>query len=154
VVLLAEGERVPADCRVITSAGLEVDESVLTGESAPVVKIQEPLTDNGQSDVTLPNLLYAGTLIVHGDAEAIVWATGERTEFGTISELTASLEQAAGPLRQEIEGLARVTAAVAIMAGLVIWAISTVILTAPSARGSSSPSASWLPSCPRVCCRR
>jgi Ca2+-transporting ATPase len=135
VVLLAEGERIPADCRVITSAGLEVDESALTGESAPVVKTQEPSTDSQLEDPTLPNLLYAGTLVVHGDAEAMVWASREHTQFGTISELTASLEQAAGPLRQEIEGLARVTAAIAIMAGLVIWAISTVILDRAVSQG-------------------
>ena len=126
VVLLSEGDRVPADCRVVTSFGLEIDESALTGESAPVLKgsgIAEP-----GSDMTLPNLLYAGTLVVQGDSEALVWATGDRTQFGAISALTASLEEAAGPLRQEIEDLARTTAVVAVIAGLVIWGVSTVVL--------------------------
>ena len=117
----------PADCRLLVAAGLEADESALTGESAPVVKTPEA-AGAGDSSSTQTNLLYAGTLVVHGDGEAVVWATGERTQFGTISELTASLEQAAGPLREEIEGLARVTAVVAIAAGLIIWAISTVVL--------------------------
>ncbi len=128
VVILAEGDRVPADCRLQVAAGLEADESTLTGESSPVVKTPEAAAEPGDSSSTRPNLLYAGTLVVHGDGEAVVWATGEHTQFGTISELTASLEQAAGPLRQEIEGLARVTAVVAIAAGLIIWAISAVVL--------------------------
>jgi len=128
LVILAEGDRVPADCRLLVAAGLEADESTLTGESSPVVKTPEAVTRVETPGEGQPNLLYAGTLVVHGDCEAVVWATGERTQFGAISELTASLEQAAGPLRQEIEGLARVTAVVAIAAGLIIWAISSVLL--------------------------
>jgi magnesium-transporting ATPase (P-type) len=127
IVQLSEGDRVPADCRLLISAGLEADESALTGESMPVIKTPDAAV-RGDSVDAYPNLLFAGTLIVHGDGEAVVWATGEHTQFGTISQLTASLEQAAGPLRAEIEGVARVTAVVAIATGLLIWAISTVVL--------------------------
>ena len=134
IVLLAEGDRVPADCRLLRAAGLEVDESALTGESVAVTK-SESLESPETPHSTFPNLVYAGTLVVHGDGEALVWATGERTQFGTISELTASLEQAAGPLRQEIEALARTTAVIAIVTGLSIWAVSTAILERQFAEG-------------------
>ncbi len=127
VVLLAEGERIPADLRIIASAGLQVDESALTGESLPVLKLAEP-QDAAEGGGTRSNLLYSGTLVLQGDAEAIAWATGEHTQFGAISELTASLVQAAGPLQLEIEGLARVTAVIAVTAAIVIWVLSTVVL--------------------------
>ncbi|HWQ29004.1 MAG TPA: cation-transporting P-type ATPase, partial [Dehalococcoidia bacterium] len=127
VVVLAEGDRVPADARLVAATALEVDESSLTGESVPVSKTPDPapreaaLTD-------LRDVVFAGTLVVHGDAEAVVFATGGETQFGAVSGLAASLETAAGPLEREIETLARTTAALAVASGLVVWGISTALL--------------------------
>ncbi|HXF52257.1 MAG TPA: cation-transporting P-type ATPase [Dehalococcoidia bacterium] len=127
VVLLREGDRVPADARVIEATGLEVDESSLTGESVAVSKTAEPVAD-AASLTELRNVVFAGTLVVHGDAEAIIFATGADTQFGAISGLTAGIETGAGPLEREIESLARTTATVAVVSGLVIWGVSTGLL--------------------------
>jgi magnesium-transporting ATPase (P-type) len=127
VILLAEGDRVPADARLIVATALEVDESSLTGESVAVSKTTEP-PDEATGMPGLHDLVFAGSLVVHGDAEAVVFATGGDTQFGAISGLTAGLETAAGPLEREIETLARTTAAVAVASGLVIWGISTALL--------------------------
>lgn len=127
VVLLAEGDRVPADARLVAATRLEVDESSLTGESVAVSKtLDRPPEDAGEDE--LHDLVFAGTLVVHGDAEAVVFATGRDTRWGAVSGLTAALETTAGPLEREIEALARTTAAVAVASGLVIWGISTVLL--------------------------
>ncbi len=127
IVLLSEGDRIPADARLMAATALEVDESALTGESAPVPKAVDLLrADGGLTE--LSNVLFAGTLVVHGDGEAVVFATGSQTQSGAISSLTAALETTVGPLEREIETLARTTAAVALTSGLIIWGISSVVL--------------------------
>jgi Ca2+-transporting ATPase len=127
VILVSEGDRIAADARILDAAGVEVDQSSLTGESLAVSKGVENESKTGEP-LDLTNVLYAGTLVVRGDAEAVVFATGPDSQFGTISVLTASVEAAIGPLQREIESLAQTTAAVAVIAGLAIWGISTVLL--------------------------
>lgn len=126
IVLLQEGDRVPADCRLITSAVLEVDQSALTGESLPVEKAAEAVTE--RDPLALTPIVFAGTLVVHGDAEAVVFATGPRTQFGAISQLAYGLEEAGGPLEREVETLSITTAVVAVTTGLVIWGVSSLFL--------------------------
>ncbi len=86
VVVLGEGDVVPADLRLIESSGLLVDEAILTGESIPVEK---------EATITLPektpiykrqNVLFKGTVIVRGKGKGIVYATGKNTEIGKIAE--------------------------------------------------------------------
>jgi len=88
LLLLAEGDRVPADARLQATNALSVDESLLTGESLPVAK------SAGDS-------VYSGTLVVSGQARASVEATGPRTEFGRIGASLAGLESERTPLQQE-----------------------------------------------------
>ncbi len=125
MVLLSEGDRVPADARLIVASEVEVDESSLTGESLPVSKRAEGA---GNDASALSNVVYAGTLVVRGDAQALVFATGGQTQFGGISAMTAEVAQAAGPLEREIDVLSRTTAVVAIVSGLVVWGLGTVVL--------------------------
>lgn len=89
VVLLAAGDRVPADLRVIHQRELHADESLLTGESLPVDKSSATMAD----DTPLAerrNMAYAGATIVAGQGTGLVIATGDATETGRIADLIAS----------------------------------------------------------------
>lgn len=80
VVLLESGDAVPADCRVLESAGLEMDESSLTGESLPVGKTDQPVVAAAVADRR--SMLYEGTSVAAGHGTAVVVATGAGTEAG------------------------------------------------------------------------
>ncbi len=103
VIILKEGERVPADARVIDAQRLKIDESILTGESKPVYKT----TDAIDQDVAVAdqrNMVFRGTYIVSGSGKAIVVATGQETEVGklhkTIEEIDTDI-----PLKRELTRL-------------------------------------------------
>lgn len=106
VVVLGSGDRVPADGRIVAAAGVEIDESVLTGEGLPSVKRADPppLAGAGLSD--RPTMAYAGTLVSRGRARIVVTATGPRTEVAEIAEL-AGQERPLTPLQRQLDGLAR-----------------------------------------------
>ena len=101
IVLLASGDKVPADLRLLHSRSLQIDESALTGESLPVEKHprvldhQTPLADR-------TNMAYSSTLVTYGTGVGVVTATGDGTEVGRISELIASAELLATPLTRKI----------------------------------------------------
>ena len=106
VVVLGSGDRVPADGRIVAAAGVEIDESVLTGEALPSVKRADPppLAGAGLSDRL--TMAYAGTLVSRGRARIVVTATGPRTEVAEIAEL-AGQERPLTPLQRQLDGLAR-----------------------------------------------
>ncbi|SNZ03323.1 Ca2+-transporting ATPase [Persephonella hydrogeniphila] len=86
IVVLAEGDVVPADIRLIEATGLLVDESILTGESIPVEKKADILLEKDAPLYKRANLLFKGTIIVRGKGKGIVYATGKNTEIGKIAE--------------------------------------------------------------------
>jgi len=86
LVLLASGDKVPADLRLVTVRDLQVSESALTGESVPVQKATEPLAvETVLADRR--NMAYAGSLVTAGQASGIIVAIADRTETGRISQL-------------------------------------------------------------------
>lgn len=91
VIYLTEGEKVPADSRIITQTDLRADESILTGESFPVKKQIKKLDLNTKVFMR-SNMLYQGTFVVSGETTAIVTATGNNTEFGKIAALSSNDE--------------------------------------------------------------
>ena len=99
VVLLEAGDLVPADGRIFTSATLELQESALTGESAPVAKDQGtlPATEIALGDRT--NSVFQNTDVTRGTA-AFVTATGKQTEMGRISQMVTATERTRSPLQQ------------------------------------------------------
>lgn len=111
VVVLSEGEKVPADLRVFMARDLRVNESALTGESEPVHKTDRTLPPNEKSGVRpLPaqeNMLFRGTTVVGGDGLGLAVATGRHTEIGKISETIASVDTEI-PLKSSLRALARV----------------------------------------------
>ena len=126
VILLAEGAKVPADCRVIESWGLRANLATLTGESLARAISAAPVP--GDDLLRAGNLLFAGTLIVAGECTAVVFATGMRTEFGRIARLTQSTGDTASPLQREIERVSRFVALLAVALGIVFFAIGWLIL--------------------------
>lgn len=106
LILIAEGEKIPADCRLVSVSGLRVDESALTGESIPVDKTDKPIKKTTLSLSERCNMVYKGTVVVAGSARAVVVATGTTTEIGRISkELTAF--EGDIPLAKEIAKFSR-----------------------------------------------
>src|SRR3989344_3901788 len=86
ILILQEGEKVPADARIISLSGLKIDEASLTGESEPVSKIVEPIDAESVSASEQRNMLFKGTNIVAGNGRAIVVATGADTVIGKIAK--------------------------------------------------------------------
>lgn len=104
VVLLSEGLKVPADGRLLEVNRLQVDESMLTGESAPQTKTVAALK-GGLPLYDQTNMVFSGTLVRAGIGEFVVTATGEQTELGRIAELSNSKFEP-GPLQRQIDRLA------------------------------------------------
>ncbi|MDE2440098.1 MAG: cation-transporting P-type ATPase [Betaproteobacteria bacterium] len=125
IVQLAEGAKVPADCRVIESWGLRVNLSTLTGES--YARSVTADASSAESLLQASNLLFAGTLIIAGECTAVVYATGMHTEFGRIAHLTQTTGDTASPLQHEIERVSRLVALLAMALGIVFFAIGYVI---------------------------
>lgn len=110
VIVLAEGDAISADCRIISASRLAVDESTLSGEARPVRKLAEAVAAN---DASASNLLFAGTSVIAGTCRAVVCKTGMNTRFGKIARLTQSVGEQPSPLQNE---MARVTKVVSILA--------------------------------------
>ena len=111
VLLLAEGDRVAADAVLIHATQLKANESLLTGESTPVGKRAAPaLTPLRPPGEGRTPFVYASTLIVGGRGEAIVGATGARTEVGRIGRALDTISLVRSPLRDQLSGLVRAVA--------------------------------------------
>lgn len=102
IVLLSSGDKVPADIRLVNVKNLQINESILTGESLPVQKHIEPVEKN-ESLADRKNMAYASTLVTFGKARGIVIATGDNTEIGRISSLIQSADDLETPLTIKIE---------------------------------------------------
>ena len=125
VVLLEEGDNVPADCRLIAGVDVRVNTSTITGESEPKARSPESVKEQGALDTR--NLLLAGTSMVSGQGRAIVFATGMHTEFGKIAHLTQTAIKSVSHLQIEIARLSKLVAIFATGLGVVFFAIGSVI---------------------------
>ena len=125
VILVQQGEDVPADCRVIEALGLRVNIATVTGESLPKPRTAEP--DLSDDPLRARNLLLAGTAVVAGEARAAVYATGMRTEFGHIAALAQGAAEPPSPLQREIARISRLVAALAAALGVAFFAIGQAL---------------------------
>lgn len=123
LVLLAAGDRVPADLRLCVSSSLEMDESLLTGESLPVQKDARAIDaiDAGMADRR--SLVYSGTLVARGSAGGIAIATGGKTEIGAIAEQISKREPPT-PLQAELASLTKTLGAISIMVAAGVFALT------------------------------
>ena len=112
VVLLEEGERIPADMRLLSGA-LEVDLSTLTGESEPVLRSAE-LVDHGVARLAARDLVFSGGSCTAGEAHGIVFATGMHTELGRIAALSERVKEEPSPLERQVRRVAWLIAGIAV----------------------------------------
>jgi len=107
VIELVEGDRVPADARIISGAELQINEAPLTGESLPVTKSPESMDDPRALLADRRSMLYAGTSVYVGLARALVVETGADTQIGRIGTLLATVESRRTPLEVRLDRLGR-----------------------------------------------
>jgi magnesium-transporting ATPase (P-type) len=125
LVLLASGDRVPADLRLISVKELRVEEAALTGESLPVEKhtntvpLDAPLGDRF-------SMAYSGTLVVYGQARGIVVATGTATELGKINQMLAGIQSLTTPLLRQIDNFGRMLAIAILAASAATFVLGTI----------------------------
>lgn len=114
--------RVPADCRVVDSVELTVDESALTGENHPVAKTGEGIVMPGATPPLTQqrNMVFAGTLVNAGRGRALVVAVGMKTEFGKIAAELSTVESRKSPLQLKIDELGQKLATFSSLAIVVI----------------------------------
>jgi Ca2+-transporting ATPase len=120
IVLLEAGDVVPADGRIITSATLEVQESALTGESAPVPKDPETLPDGETALGDRTNLVFQNTQVTRGTTIVVVTATGSATEMGRIAGMVTATKRTKSPLQIELDSMTKVFGLLAFLAVAVI----------------------------------
>jgi Ca2+-transporting ATPase len=106
IIFLAEGDKVPADCRIITEKDISVDEAALTGESMPVSKIVEALPEPTVL-ADRKNMLYMNTAVVRGKATAVVVETSRSTQVGKIAETLQAIVEPPTPFQVEVEVLGK-----------------------------------------------
>jgi len=127
LMLLAEGDHISADGRLVREAELQVDQSTLTGESRPVRKAAEAVSATGLTRAELPNLVFAGTSVAAGVGAALVYATGMQSEFGKIANLTQSLGEELSPLQKEIVVVTRTVSVIAVGIGILFFILAVAI---------------------------
>ena len=134
-IVLAEGDHISADARLVREAELRVDQSTLTGESHPVRKTSEAVLGSDLARIELPNLIFAGTSVAAGSARAVVLATGMDSEFGKIAGLTQSVGQDISPLQREMSTVTKMVSIIAICSGLVFFGLSLTLAGMSVAEG-------------------
>lgn len=115
VLLLAPGDLVPADGRVLQAHDAEVAEASLTGESVPVLKNAETISDHRQPLAERHNMVFMNTLVTRGRLEVLVTATGMATEMGRITSLLDEAEQPQTPLQIQLDGLGKRLSIIALL---------------------------------------
>ena len=135
VVLIAEGDKISADARLIECSDLQIDQSTLTGESNPVRKTQDPVLREGLTKSEMPNLIFAGTSVSSGTAKAIVISIGMATEFGKIANLAQTTVASLSPLQKELNKLTKQISIIALAFGVFFFFASVFVVkenTAPA----------------------
>lgn len=122
IIDLREGEKVPADARLIASLGLKADEASLTGESEPVEKITEVQDDLSAIIADQRNMIFKGTHIVSGEGKAVVVATGSSTEIGKVARRMSTIDTEI-PLKTDIRNLSRMIILVTGVVSLLLFVL-------------------------------
>ncbi len=147
LVLLNQGDRVPADGRLILSANLQVEEAALTGESQPVYKDTEPIDAENLPLGDRHNAVYMGTAVTYGRGEMLVTGIGLQTELGKIASLLMGVEESQTPLQKRLDRLSVLLVRGAVAVVIVVFvagvlrgvAVQDMLLTAISLAVAAVP---------------
>lgn len=118
LIILEEGDKVPADSRIIECQNLFVNNAPLTGESEPQKRDDVPFLGEYLES---PNIVFAGTLVVSGKGKALVFATGMSTEFGKITHITTGIKGKESKLQKEIKDITKFVGIFASLTGLIFF---------------------------------
>lgn len=125
LILVEEGDTIPADARLVEAIALKTAEAALTGESLPVNKSTTPIA--GEASLgDRHNMLFSGTSVTYGHGRAVVTATGMNTEMGRVAGLLKETEDEVTPLQQELDRTGKLLGGVVVVIAVVM--IGTIIL--------------------------
>ncbi len=125
ILLIEEGDKIPADAILIEANSLHINIAVLTGESLPVRRTPDP--SSKVSDVKdANNVVFAGTTAVSGNGVAVVYATGSKTEFGKIAEMTQEVKKRITPMQREVIRITRILTIAALLVGGVFFLLGVL----------------------------
>ncbi|MGD6850633.1 MAG: cation-translocating P-type ATPase [Candidatus Bathyarchaeia archaeon] len=131
IVVLEEGDRVPADARIIEAFDLWTNNVPLTGESEPQPRVAETQKAVEKAYLYAPNLVFMSTSVAKGQGKAVAYATGMGTQFGKIASLTQTIREEDSPLQKEIASMAKFDFIIAVIVGLSFFAASLIYLNIP-----------------------
>ncbi|MEK7552001.1 MAG: HAD-IC family P-type ATPase [Patescibacteria group bacterium] len=123
IILLYSGVKIPADARLISADDLEVNEALLTGESVPVKKKVEDGISANTALADRVNMVYTGTTVEKGTAEAVVVAIGSHTELGQIALLTTNVTDQKTPLQERLANLGKKITIFVVILAIIIFAV-------------------------------
>ncbi|MBP5582043.1 MAG: cation-translocating P-type ATPase [Ruminococcus sp.] len=126
VITLEAGDNVPADCRILEAAALKAEESALTGESVPSEKESNVLSGEEVPLGDRKNMLYMGSSIAYGRAEAVVVATGMQTEMGKIAGAIANADDDETPLQKSLDQLSKILSIAVLVICVIILGLNIV----------------------------
>ena len=130
LVFLEEGDRVPADARLIEAFDLWTNNVPLTGESEPQPRVAEAVKTVEKAYLYAPNLVFMSTSVAKGQGKAVVYSTGMNTQFGKIANLTQTIHEEESPLQKEIALTAKYDFIIAIGVGTTFFIASFLFLHA------------------------
>ena len=127
IVQLEEGDRVPADARLLEVFDLWTNNVPLTGESEPQPRVAEAVKVVEKAYLYAPDLVFMSTSVAKGQGKAVVYSTGMETQFGKIASLTQTIKEEESPLQKEIASMAKYDFIIAICVGVIFLFISYLI---------------------------
>jgi magnesium-transporting ATPase (P-type) len=130
LIVLDEGDRVPADARLIEAFDLWTNNVPLTGESEPQPRSAKPIKVVDATFLDVPNLVFMSTSVAKGQGKAVVIKTGMGTKFGQIASLTQEIAEESSPLQKEIAYTAKYDFILAITVGVIFFLVSDIWLHA------------------------
>lgn len=134
ILVLGQGDNIPADARVVEQFGLRVNQATLTGEAIAAVKTADASLRDGVTTLDRPNLIFAGTSIVSGTGRAVALATGSLTQFGRIARLSHQPFDEPSDLQVELNRMGRVITWLAVGLGVIVFVVATFDMGIPIAQ--------------------
>ncbi len=127
IVLLAGGDRVPADLRLTEAYNLQADESALTGESVPAAKSVPAIPEPDLPPADQLNMAFAGTTVTSGRGVGIVVATGMHTELGEISQQVTATEEVTTPLQERLQVFSRILGIAVLVLVAIVFGLGVLV---------------------------
>ena len=124
IILLEEGDKVPADGRLIETNSLKVDHSNITGEAEPQLRSLECTNSN---ILECRNMVFSGTLVQSGNGKAVVFGIGKNTQVGNLAILTEKISSVETPIRRELNRFIKVISTIAIFMGVTFFILAFLL---------------------------